>query len=188
MTIRERIAIALERSKKSQRDLARAMGLTSPTVSSMLSKDEIDSIKYLKAVEELTGYRFEWLRMGSGPEKSTTTSLAEEPNEIYWNDKLKTKDELIEELRRRISDMANYKMSFCEMLEANHIDADKFIAFQNEFIAHCRHTADAGTDTEGYRGYLEKDQALTMIEKFVNRLERERLQQKNLTGNEKQSI
>jgi transcriptional regulator with XRE-family HTH domain len=114
MTVRERILIALERSKKSQRDLAKAMGLSSPTVSSMLAKDEIDSIKYLKAVEELTGFSFEWLRTGSGSEKpETQKSNVEEPPLTYWQDKLKTKDELIEELKGRITDMKKYQ----ELLE-----------------------------------------------------------------------
>jgi transcriptional regulator with XRE-family HTH domain len=114
VTIRERILIALERSKKSQRDLAKAMGLSSPTVSSMLAKDEIDSIKYLKAVEELTGFRFEWLRTGAGPETSETeNNKVEEPPLAYWQDKLKTKDELIEELKGRINDMKKYQ----ELLE-----------------------------------------------------------------------
>lgn len=113
MTIRERIIIALERSDKSQRDLAKAMGLTSPTVSSMLSKNEIDSIKYLKAVEELTGFSFEWLRTGIGPEKIESVNRVEEPPLTYWQEKLKTKDELIEELKGRINDMKKYQ----ELLE-----------------------------------------------------------------------
>jgi transcriptional regulator with XRE-family HTH domain len=104
LSILERINIALERSDRSQRDLARLMGLSPSGVNKMLSKD-VDSIKYLKAVEELTGYRFEWLRTGSGPEKLDT-----ETNEIdaltlgYLKDKLRTKDDLIEEQRGRIAD------------------------------------------------------------------------------------
>lgn len=114
MTIKERITIALERSNKSQRDLAKLMKLSAPTVSSMLAKDEIDSIKYLKAVEELTGFRFEWLRTGIGAERPGLESdKVEEPNLEYWRDKLKTKDELIEELRSRIADMKKYQ----ELLE-----------------------------------------------------------------------
>jgi predicted transcriptional regulator len=66
LTVLERINIALERSDRSQRDLAKLMGLSPSGVNKMLSKD-VDSIKYLKAVEDLTGYSFEWLRTGSGP-------------------------------------------------------------------------------------------------------------------------
>jgi transcriptional regulator with XRE-family HTH domain len=114
VTIKERIALALERSDNSQRDLAKLMGLSSPTVSSMLAKDEIDSMRYLKAVEELTGFRFEWLRTGIGPEKVGDEKINIEPHsEIYWQEKLKSKDELIEELRGRIGDMKKIQ----EMLE-----------------------------------------------------------------------
>ena len=115
MRVKERISIALERSNKSQRDLAKFMGLSSPTVSSMLSKDDIDSVKYLKAVEDLTGYRFEWLRTGKGPEKKDAqTTGTEEPNLDYWQNILKTKDELIDEMRERIKEMKKYQ----ELLEA----------------------------------------------------------------------
>lgn len=114
MKIRERILIALERSNKSQRDLAKAMDLSSPTVNAMLSKDEIDSIKYIKAVEDLTGYCFEWIRTGTGPEKIEVEANHDRHNDLsYWKDKLKTKDELIEELRGRIADMKKYQ----ELLE-----------------------------------------------------------------------
>lgn len=69
-------------------------------------------------------------------------------------------------------------MDFCEELKANNIDPDKFIALQNEFIAFCRKSIDSFDRSESYREYLERDQILTMIEKFINRLERERLQEK----------
>lgn len=113
MTVKERIALALERSDKSQRDLAKLMGLSSPTVSSMLSKDEIDSIKYLKAVEDLTGFRFEWLRTGSGPEKVGEVNNMTEPDLAHWQNIVRSKEELIEELRGRINDMKKYQ----ELLE-----------------------------------------------------------------------
>lgn len=108
MKAKERIAIALERSGKSQRDLAKYMGLSSPTVSSMLAKDDIDSMKYLKAVQDITGYRFEWLRTGQGPE---TIGESEDSgaNETFWQDKLRSKEELIDELRARITEMKKYQ-------------------------------------------------------------------------------
>lgn len=116
-SIKERISIALSRSGNSQRDLAKHMGLSAPTVSTMLAKEEIDSIKYLKAVEELTGYRFEWLRTGFGPEKidAGADDKFDEMTLAYWKDKLKTKDELIEELRGRIGDMKKLQ----ELMEQN---------------------------------------------------------------------
>jgi transcriptional regulator with XRE-family HTH domain len=113
VTIRERISLALERSDKSQRDLAKLMGLSPPTVNSMLSKDEIDSIKYLKAVEELTGFSFEWLRTGKGQEKNGPIDKTDDVSLEYWKDKLKSKDELIDELRSRILEMKKYQ----ELLE-----------------------------------------------------------------------
>lgn len=108
MNIRERINIALQRANKSQRDLSKFMGLSSPTVSSMLSKDDIDSMKYLKAVEELTGYRFEWLRTGELPEKVDTEFKQDQLPLAYLKEKMATKDELIDELRARIADMKKY--------------------------------------------------------------------------------
>jgi len=108
VTVKERIALALETTDKSQRDLAKFMGLTSPTVSSMLAKEEIDSIKYLRAVEDLTGYRFEWLRTGKGLEKIEIGVPQEQLPISFLMDKIKTKDELIEELKGRIGDMKKY--------------------------------------------------------------------------------
>jgi transcriptional regulator with XRE-family HTH domain len=113
VTIKERISLALERSDKSQRDLAKFMGLAAPTINSMLSKDEIDSIKYLKAVEDLTGFRFEWLRTGKEPERVDQADKGEEPTFAGLNEALKTKNELIDELRARINDMKKYQ----ELLE-----------------------------------------------------------------------
>jgi transcriptional regulator with XRE-family HTH domain len=108
MNIRERITLALERADKSQRDLSKFMGLSSPTVSSMLAKEDIDSMKYLKAVEDLTGYRFEWLRTGSLPEKVDDDQRQDQLPLTYLKEKMATKDELIEELRARIADMRKY--------------------------------------------------------------------------------
>ena len=108
MTIAERIALALERTDKSQRDLAKFMGLAAPTVNAMLAKDDIDSIRYLKAVEELTGYRFEWLRTGIGPEKLDEQANEEQLPDAFVMDIVKTKNELIEELKGRIGDMKKY--------------------------------------------------------------------------------
>jgi hypothetical protein len=68
-------------------------------------------------------------------------------------------------------------MRFCEELKANNIDPDKFIAIQNEFIAYYRsQVLNRAAVTE--RDYIERDQLLTMIEKLINVIERERLQEK----------
>lgn len=75
MTVRERIKIALERTGKSQGDLAELLGVRQGSVSGVLNRDsEFDSLKYLEATEKLTGYRFEWLRTGQGPEKDNGTA------------------------------------------------------------------------------------------------------------------
>lgn len=69
LTIKDRINLALERSGKSQRDLARALNKSSAAVSEMLSKPgEIDSITYVEATSKITGFRFEWIRTGVGYE------------------------------------------------------------------------------------------------------------------------
>lgn len=69
-------------------------------------------------------------------------------------------------------------MDFCEELKANGIDPDKFIAHQNEFIIYYRRHQESNRKVISYREYLEKDQLITMIEKFINKLERERLHEK----------
>lgn len=70
MGIRERIIYALEKSKKTRQALADELGIGRGAVSDMLNKEgEFDSIKYLEACEKITGFRFEWLRTGKGPEK-----------------------------------------------------------------------------------------------------------------------
>jgi phage repressor protein C with HTH and peptisase S24 domain len=85
-TKKDRIILAMERSGKSQRDLAKLLNKSSPTVSEMLSKPgEIDSVSYLEGVAVLTGYSFEWLRTGGGPEQAqliTPTTLTGD-NEQY---------------------------------------------------------------------------------------------------------
>jgi transcriptional regulator with XRE-family HTH domain len=191
VSIRERIAIALERSRKSQRDLAKAMGLTSPTVSSMLSKDEIDSIKYLRAVEELTGFSFEWIRTGTGPEK--TEVVVEEPQSEYWQTQFKSsRDELIEELRSRISEMKKYQellekkvsenttqaTGLIEKLVDSGIDPARYIALQHDFLNYSREKLESEAKSISYREYLEKDQLLTSIEKLLHSIEQELVQHK----------
>jgi transcriptional regulator with XRE-family HTH domain len=174
--------MALEQSKKSQRELARAMGLSSPTVSSMLAKDEIDSIKYLKAVEELTGFRFEWIRTGSGPER--VSGMVEEPAVSYLHEKLTTsKDELIHELRSRIEEMKKYQhlleqqvastTSWLNRLEEMGINPKEFVNLQLAFLQHLRAGLERESKAMSYRQQLERDQFITSVEKFMHKLEQE---------------
>lgn len=68
--IKNRINRALNDAGVSQRDLARKLGKSSASVSEMLSKPgELDSIKYIEAAADLTGFTFEWLRTGKGSMK-----------------------------------------------------------------------------------------------------------------------
>jgi len=68
-TKKERIKLALDRSGKNISDLARHMGLAQPSVSGVLNREgDLDSLKYLEATADLTGYLFDWLRTGEGPE------------------------------------------------------------------------------------------------------------------------
>lgn len=70
-TIKDRINLALERSGQSQRELARVMQKSSAAISEMLTKPaELDSISYIEATAKLTGFSFEWIRTGQGPEKA----------------------------------------------------------------------------------------------------------------------
>lgn len=68
-------------------------------------------------------------------------------------------------------------MGLLEELAANNIDPDKFIALQHEFIIYCRSREDS-KEAENYRDYLDRDQFLTMVEKFINKLDRDRLREK----------
>lgn len=73
--------MALSRAGKSQSELAKRLGKQTGTVSEMLGKDtDIDSIQYVQATAELTGYRFEWLRTGNGPE--TEAEPTSEVNDV----------------------------------------------------------------------------------------------------------
>ena len=69
-------------------------------------------------------------------------------------------------------------MGFTEELRNNQIDPDKFVAFQSAYIRHSREQLDSMKDKLTYREYLEQDQFLTMMEKFITRMERERLQER----------
>ncbi|MBA4056648.1 MAG: hypothetical protein C0490_18180 [Marivirga sp.] len=72
MDARKRIIEALDKSGKTRQALADQLGLGRGAVSDMLNKEgELDSIKYLEATADLTGYSFEWLRTGKGPEKES---------------------------------------------------------------------------------------------------------------------
>ena len=96
MTVRERIKIALDRSGKSQVDLADLLQVRQGSVSGVLNREtEFDSLKYLEATERLTGYRFEWLRTGKGPEKTEDTDvlLVNEPEEKYMTELARLREE-----------------------------------------------------------------------------------------------
>ena len=68
-------------------------------------------------------------------------------------------------------------MDFCDELKANNIDPDKFIPLLNEFILYARNANQSNAKTITFREYNERDQLITTMEKFCNRLERERLKQ-----------
>jgi len=58
------------------------------------------------------------------------------------------------------------------------IDSDTFISVQNEFISFYRNGMEEKMKTMNYRRYLELDQLLTSFEKFINRIERDRIKKK----------
>lgn len=88
MTIQERIKLALSRSGKSQTDLAKRLDKHTGTVSEMLSKEsDIDSIAYVRATAELTGFSFEWLRTGEGPEQGSELTIVQESSNKYLEGK-----------------------------------------------------------------------------------------------------
>jgi transcriptional regulator with XRE-family HTH domain len=84
----KRIIYALEKSNITRQNLADKLKLGRGAVSARLnnSESEFDSLKYLEATAELTGFRFEWLRTGMGPEKDEgqdTTPGVSEPDVKY---------------------------------------------------------------------------------------------------------
>lgn len=94
MDRRKRILKALEESGKTRQSLADKLGLSRGAVSEMLNKEgEFDSVKYLEATAELTGFSFEWLRTGAGSPGKTdiTTRAADNEKE---KDTLKTIEKL----------------------------------------------------------------------------------------------
>lgn len=68
-TSKERIRLALDRTGKTLSDLARHLNRSQPSVSERLQGEgEIDSVSFLQGVSDITGYHFDWLRTGEGPE------------------------------------------------------------------------------------------------------------------------
>ncbi len=94
-TIKQRILLALESTGHSQRDLAKVLGLTSPTVSGMLRRKGAPTLKYVRAAAELTGYSEEWLLKGEG--------IVNEPEERYGGSQL-IKDPLIKLMLDKLND------------------------------------------------------------------------------------
>jgi transcriptional regulator with XRE-family HTH domain len=89
-----RLKIALEQAGISQEKLAKLLDKTSQAVSERLNKArEVDSLQFIEAVARLTGYSFEWLRSGQGPEKTPDLlAMVAEPdiqNFNQFNDYLK---------------------------------------------------------------------------------------------------
>lgn len=69
-------------------------------------------------------------------------------------------------------------MGFCQQLEENNIDPDQFIAYLQECLAEYRQLQELNRALQSYRENLDREHMLDMMEKFVTKLERERLQQK----------
>jgi len=63
-TIKDRIKLALDKSKKSQRDLARELGLASATVSGLLNREGDPPLKYVEAVSRITNVPVDFLLNG----------------------------------------------------------------------------------------------------------------------------
>ena len=95
MDARERIIYALNKSSISRQALADKLGLGRGAVSARLnSTSEFDSYKYLKAAAELTGFRFDWLCTGEGPERADEQGAGvNEPSMKYKNELEQLRDE-----------------------------------------------------------------------------------------------
>jgi phage repressor protein C with HTH and peptisase S24 domain len=88
---KDRINLALGGANKSQRDLAKHMGKSSPAVSEMLGKDGDPPVSYLEATAEITGYRLEWLMTGEGHQtisaSAVNAAMMKEPDLEYLSGK-----------------------------------------------------------------------------------------------------
>jgi len=64
------------------------------------------------------------------------------------------------------------------VVASSNVDSDIFISVQNEFISFYRSGMEGRIQKMDYRQYLELDQLLTSFEKFINKIERDRIQKK----------
>ena len=154
MTIKERINLALERAGKSQRDLAKAMGKSSPAVSEMLSKPgELDSLAYIEATATLTGYSFESIRTGNGFSENPNV---EESSMDYGKMPI-NRGEFYQELVETNSDY--------RLIPKSIIEVDYRIILKSE-LDELNRTRDMIIQA--------KDQTIALMDKRINELEAER--------------
>lgn len=71
MTRNQRLSFALDQSRIGQTGLSEELGTSASNISKRLRGDEIDSLDFIRAVSRLTGYAFEWLADGTGPERES---------------------------------------------------------------------------------------------------------------------
>lgn len=155
MTIKERINLALERAGKSQRDLAKALGKSSPAVSEMLSKPgELDSLAYIEAAAKITGYSFEALRTGIG--FSENPSGAEEPGQGEYGKIPVNRGEFYQELVETNSDY--------RLIPKSIIEGDYRIILKSE-LDEMNRTRDMIIEA--------KNQTIALMDKRITELERE---------------
>jgi ATPase subunit of ABC transporter with duplicated ATPase domains len=69
-------------------------------------------------------------------------------------------------------------MGFLKELAAHNIDIDEYMTHQNEFMQYCRQRLESESKKMSAREYAEKDQSLNKMEKFINNIERQRLQKR----------
>jgi len=105
MDVKKRIIYALEKSNVSRQALADRLGLGRGAVSAKLTRDvEFDSLKYVEAAAELTGFSFHWIRTGQGPERESESnaSTVSEPEAIYTNRSVDALEKLVDTQARTI--------------------------------------------------------------------------------------
>lgn len=102
MSVKNRIIEALDKSGKTRQALADKLGLGRGAVSDMLNKEgDIDSLKYIEATAELTGYSFDWIRTGNASTAEEQRANYNSELELY-RDLLRAKDDLIEQLKENV--------------------------------------------------------------------------------------
>ena len=118
MLISERIRAIMALKKLSTTDLGKALGVSDSRIRQKLNENNWDSISELEKISNLTGYHFDWILRGEGPNLNDmqSESIANESQSKYKNEesevirkKLKWLEDEMQDLRKRINKIETKK-------------------------------------------------------------------------------